>query len=247
MPELGARESSSPRGLGQISALTFDCYGTLIDWEAGILAVLKPWSSRASITASDDALLAHFADAEHAAEAAAPTAAYRDILRDVMKRIGHATGAAVTGADERMLAESVGDWPAFGDTVEALVRLKRGRSLIIVSNVDRVSFERTAARLGVVFDAVVTAEGVGAYKPDRRMFDAALGVVDSLRVERDQHMHVAQSLFHDIEPAQALGIRTCWVDRRGGRAGGATRAPMGDATPEVTVRSLTELAELIDG
>lgn len=229
--------------LSRISALTFDCYGTLIDWERGILAALRPWTQRERIGIDDGELLALFAKAEPAAECSAPTAPYPEILRDVSRRIGENLSVEVRDIDAERLAQSVGDWPVFADTVDALTRLKSHCKLVIVSNVDRDSFSRTAAKLEVEFDAVVTAQEVGAYKPDRRMFDAAIAVVESLGVPRDGHMHVAQSLYHDIEPAGALGIRTCWVDRKGGKGGGATRSPVVPAKPDLTVGSLIELAD----
>jgi 2-haloacid dehalogenase len=231
--------------LSRISALTFDCYGTLIDWERGILAVLRSWAERVDVKIGDDELLALFAQAEPAAERSSPASAYPEILRDVLRRIGEQLSVEFLNSDAARLAASVGDWPAFPDTVDALVRLKSRCKLIIVSNVDRDSFSRTAKKLGVEFDAVITAQQIGAYKPDRRMFDAAIRAVESLGVSHDGHLHVAQSLYHDIEPAGALGISTCWVDRRGGLAGGATRSPVAGAKPDLTVRSLKELADLI--
>jgi len=231
--------------LSRISALTFDCYGTLIDWERGILDVLRPWAEKVGVKIGDDELLALFAQAEPAAEESAPASAYTEILKDVLRRIGEELSVEVQASDGDRLAASVGDWPAFPDTVDALVRLKSRCKLVIVSNVDRDSFSRTAEKLGVEFDAVITAQEIGAYKPDRRMFDAATKAVERLGVSRDGHLHVAQSLYHDIEPAGALGIRTCWVDRRGGSAGGATRSPVAAANPDLTVGSLKELADLI--
>ncbi len=233
---------SDPAWLGDIRALTFDCYGTLIDWETGILGALRPWADRAKLDISDEELLAHFARAESASERATPAAAYREILRDTMRRIGESTGAATTTDDEDALAESVGDWPAFADTNEALARLGKRCALVIVSNVDSVSLGRTLPRLGVSFDAFVIAELVGAYKPDRRMFDAARAALDTLGVAPGEHLHVAQSLHHDIAPASKLGWRTCWVDRRRGRAGGATPPPSAPVTPGFVVASLEELA-----
>ncbi len=236
---------SEPAWLGEISVLTFDCYGTLIDWEAGIIAVLRPWAERAKLDINDEELLAHFARAESAAERESPASVYREILRDTMRKIGAATRSATTSHDEDALAESVGDWPAFDDTPGALARLGVRCKLMIVSNVDCVSLGRTLPRLGAEFAAYVTAEMVGAYKPDRRMFDAARASLETLGVAPGAHLHVAQSLHHDIAPASALGWRTCWVDRRGGRAGGATPAPGAPVKPDLVVASLEELAILM--
>lgn len=236
---------TDPAWLGGIRALTFDCYGTLIDWGSGIISVLRPWAERAKLNISDEELLAHFARAESAAQRESPASVYREILRDTMRRIGAETRCATTTHDEDALAESVGDWPAFDDTPGALARLGARCKLMIVSNVDCVSLGRTLPRLGAEFAAYVTAEMVGAYKPDRRMFDAARASLGTLGVSPDEHLHVAQSLHHDIAPASALGWRTCWVDRRGGRAGGATPAPGAPVAPDLAVRSLDELALLM--
>jgi len=163
--------------------LTFDCYGTLIDWETGILAVLRPWANRARISATDAELLGAFGETESAAEHDLPQALYPDVLRETHSRIAKHFNAAqdLTAAD--LLGRSVGDWPAFPDTSEALKRLQRRFKLIVVSNVDRESFARSQKKLGIVFDAVVTAEEVGAYKPDAKMFRRALEVAKQFGAE----------------------------------------------------------------
>jgi len=225
--------------------LTFDCYGTLIDWEAGILATLCPWAQRAGVSADDAALLTAFASAEAAAEHASPGALYPDILRDAHSRIAQHFHAPPDAAAANALAESVGDWPAFRDTREALARLHRRFKLVIVSNVDRASFARTQSRLGVPFDAVITAEEVGAYKPDLRMFRRTLEVAADWKIAPQQVLHVAQSLFHDHVPAKSLGLSTVWVRRpsRGNSQLGATRDPGVAVQPDLTVQSLAELAD----
>ncbi len=231
--------------LAPFKALTFDCYGTLIDWESGILAVLRPWAARHGIAASDDRLLAAFATAESACEAATPGALYRDILRAAHARIAAHWGEAADAIEADTLAESVGSWPAFPDTIATLEKLKRRHKLIIVSNVDRASFARTQKTLVVPFDAVVTAEEVGAYKPDLRMFRRALEVISKWGIRPQEILHVAQSLYHDHVPAKSLGLATVWVDRRHGRAGwGATPRPAENVTPDLVVRTLADLAAL---
>jgi 2-haloacid dehalogenase len=227
--------------------LTFDCYGTLIDWEAGILAVLKPWATRAGISVDDAGLLAAFAEAESAAEHNSPGALYPEILRSTYARIaGHFRAAADAGSADA-LAQSVGDWPPFADTREALDRLHRRYKLMIVSNVDRASFARTQKQIGVTFDGVVTAEEVGAYKPDPGMFRRAMEVAATWGATPQQILHVAQSLYHDHVPAKALGLSTVWV-RRPSRRGefGATRDPGVTVQPDLTVHSLAELADAVD-
>ncbi len=224
--------------------LTFDCYGTLIDWEAGILAVLHPWAERNHVRAFDDELLVAFGEAESAQEHETPQAVYREILRGAMARLARRFGKAASAADRNALALSVGDWPAFPDTVESLRALRRWHKLMVVSNVDKASFARTAPKLGVPLDGLVTAEEVGAYKPDERMFRRALEVAAGWGIPPAEILHVAQSLFHDMVPAKRLGLATVWVDRRAGRPGGATPKAEGSVTPDLRVTSLRELVEI---
>ena len=230
--------------LRDFRVLTFDCYGTLIDWETGILAVLRPWAARAGIAEDEAALLAAFAEAESAAQAGRPSALYPDILRDTHARIAAKFGAEPDPAAAAALGDSVGDWPAFPDSPAALAQLKQWHKLVIVSNVNRDSFAKSRKKLGVEFDAIVTAEEVGAYKPDPRMFHRALEVAESLGASPQQVLHVAQSLFHDHVPARKLGLATVWVRRPSPRAKfGAARDPGEAVSPDWTVGSLAELVE----
>lgn len=230
--------------MGPFRALTFDCYGTLIDWETGILSALRPWATRSGVNAADEALLAAFAASESAEERADPGANYRDILRRVMTRLGVELGGSVTDADREALAGGVGSWPAFPDSAEALRRLKSRHRLIITSNVDRASFAGSASQLGDPFDAVITAEDVGSYKPALGHFVRAEALMRERGwiTDRSQWLHVAQSLYHDHVPAKALGLTTAWIDRRGGRSGGATPEASG-VSPDIVCRSLAELAD----
>lgn len=234
------------RPLDEFRVLTFDCFGTLIDWETGILAVLRPWAKEQGVEADDEALLAAFARAEPAEQAACPSASYRDVLRGAMRRLAADLGARATAADADRLAASVGEWPAFVDTPEALRRLRARASLVIVSNVDAESFAGALPKLGVELDAIVTAEETGAYKPDIRMFRRTLETVAELGVKPRDHLHVAQSLFHDIVPAQALGIATCWIDRRAGRPGGATPELEKPVRPDHIFTTVEGLADAVD-
>lgn len=232
--------------LTDFKALTFDCYGTLIDWELGLLSVLQPWVARHRIEVSGDRLLELFATAETACEREMPAQPYPKILCAVQRRIGEQLTAHASDADCEVLAKSVGEWPPFPDTVKALKELKRTYRLAIISNVDRASFARTNRRLEVKFDAIITAADVGAYKPDHRMFERAFAVLADMGIERNEILHVAQSLYHDHIPAQALGLTTVWVDRRHGLAGwGATAAPGVGVKPDLVVRSLADLAALV--
>ena len=231
--------------LGDFSALTFDCYGTLIDWEAGILAALRPWTTAHGVEVGDEELLAAFGRAESRREAADPTAPYPRILAGVLEDLAEAFGATVSGEEARAFGDSVKDWPVFPDTPEALAYLKRHYKLVIVSNVDRASFHHSNAKLGVTFDAIVTADDAGAYKPAHNHFHLALARLAEMGVPKDRVLHVAQSLYHDHVPAQQLGLRTMWVNRRSqGREGGATPAAPVPVTPDGEVPTLAALADL---
>lgn len=231
----------------QFKALTFDCYGTLIDWETGILSVLRPWAARNALTVADDGLLSAFARYEPVCERNTPGSIYPDVLRNVYRKIAEEFGVAAIPDDADALAQSVGDWPAFTDTPAALKTLQSRFKLVIVSNVDRASFERTNQKLGITFDAIVTAEEVGAYKPDHRMFERAHQTIESTGIHKNEILHVAQSLYHDHVPAKELGMTTLWVDRRGGKEGGATLPPDSPVTPDFTVVSMADAAKLLCG
>jgi 2-haloacid dehalogenase len=231
--------------LARFRVFTFDCYGTLIDWEAGILAALGPWLRGAGIDGDERALLEAFAEAESAVQQESPRALYPEILRQVQARMAEHFGVPPDLAAAEVLASSVGDWPPFADTRAALERLQRRHKLVIVSNVDRASFARSERQMGIAFDAVVTAEEVGAYKPDLRMFRRALDVAAGLGAAPDEVLHVAQSLFHDHLPAKQLRLTTVWVRRASPRAGlGATRDPGRPVWPDAVISTLTQLAEM---
>lgn len=215
-------------------ALTFDCYGTLIDWGAGIVGHLQPLLLARDAHVIDDFLLEFFAETEP--EAQQDGVAYADVLREVLRRLGDRLAFSPTKAMLDAFADSAGDWEPFPDTVAALGRLGGTADLAIVSNVDNAIFERTAAKLGTRFKHVITAEDVGCYKPDRRMFDAARQALGGTRI-----LHVAQSLYHDIAPAAALGLDTVWI-QRGNNAARRVRA-----SPTWTFHSLAEFAEAFVG
>lgn len=231
--------------LSAFRAMSFDCYGTLIDWEAGILAALHPWLEASGLAISDEEILAAFSEAEPQAERARPQTLYPEILRAVVKRMARTLGIEANVVVREGLANSVGNWPAFADSAEALRRLKRRYKLIILSNVDRASMARSRQLLGVEFDAVYTAEDIGSYKPDPRNFDYLLSHAKSdLGLEPEQILHVAQSLYHDHVPAKKKGLTTCWIDRRAEKEGsGAAKRPETPVEPDFTFQSLTELAD----
>jgi 2-haloalkanoic acid dehalogenase type II len=224
-------------------AISFDCYGTLIDWEAVLAAVLGPWARSRGVALDDEALLAAYAAHEERAEASYPRELYPAILRRSLAGLGQQLGAEVTDSDARRLAGSVPDWPAFTDSPAALVSLGRQFKLIILSNVDRSSFAGSRPRLGANFDSVLTAEDIGCYKPSPRNFEALLAEARRLGVGEGRLLHAAQSLFHDHVPAQRAGLRTVWINRRRGRPGwGATPAPLCDVTPDWEFPSMAAFA-----
>ena len=236
------------RPLSDFTTLTFDCYGTLIDWERGILAELRPWADRHRVAATDDALLEAFATAESAVEAEHPVWRYPQILEEVLRRLSAHWQMASSEAEALEFGMSVGRWPAFPDSPDALAYLKQHYKLVILSNVDHASFAKSNARLGVAFDRVITAQDVGRYKPDLRNFRYALDdIARTLGTTPTQVLHTAQSIFHDVVPAKSLGLATMWVNRRRIQGGwGATPAPAGGdaATPDYEVGSMAEFAAL---
>jgi 2-haloacid dehalogenase len=222
--------------------LSFDCYGTLIDWETGILAALRPVLERHGVAVSDEQTLELYGKLESAAERA-PYRRYHDVLATVMDGFGARLGFAPATEERASLAASVGDWPPFPDTVEALRALARRFRLVILSNIDDDLFARSARHLGVDFAAVITAEQVGSYKPDPRNFRTLL---ERLDIPPDRLLHVAQSLFHDVAPANALGLTTVWVNRRHDRPGSGATPPT-TAHPDPEVPDLQTLAHLTSG
>lgn len=232
--------------LTAFQALSFDCYGTLIDWEAGLAGVLSPWARSAGVDLDDEALLAAYSRHEAEAEAGYPQEPYPEILARSMRALGDELGAPVSPEDARRLARSVPDWPAFADSADALTALSQRFKLIILSNVDRDSFAASNNRLGVQFSCVITAEDVGSYKPSPRNFEALLAESTRLGVDDGKLLHVAQSLFHDHVPAQQVGLRTAWINRRKGRLGwGATPAPAAPVVPDWEFPSLAALADAV--
>jgi 2-haloacid dehalogenase len=233
--------------LADFRALSFDCYGTLIDWEAGMAAVLGPWAREAGLDLDDEGLLAAYADQEAAVERDQPTARYPDVLAAAFRRTGEALGRPVDDAWARRLAGSLPDWPAFPDSADALASLATHYRLFVVSNVHRAGFAASNRRLRGDFTAVITAEDAGAYKPADNHFQALVRTLDGLGIARGELLHVAQSLFHDHVPARRAGIRSVWINRRHDRPGwGATPRPSGEVAYDLELTSLAELAAAAD-
>jgi putative hydrolase of the HAD superfamily len=233
--------------LSDFEALSFDCYGTLIDWEAGLSAVLVPWARERGLTLTGEQLLTVYADSEAAVEAEHPVRLYPDVVARSMQLLGTALGAEVTSEDATRLAGSVPDWPAFPDSHDALLALGKRFKLIILSNVDRASFAASSTRLGAEFASVITAQDVGSYKPHQANFDALTAEAARLGIGPGKLLHVAQSLFHDHVPAKQAGLPTVWINRRHDRPGwGATPQPNAPVTPDWEFPSMAAFAAAAD-
>ena len=230
--------------LDDFKILTFDCYGTLIDWETGMIAALKPLTDRAARPLGRDEILAAHARHELAQQVQTPTRLYRDLLAVVYKRLGEEWGVPASWEECVAYGRSIGDWPAFADSVEALRYLKQHYRLVILSNVDNASFARSNARLGVTFDAVMTAEDIGTYKPSLANFEYMIARLAGMGLDRNDVLHTAESLFHDHGPANRIGLKSCWIHRRHAAGGfGATREPADMPHTDFRFTSMAELAE----
>ena len=200
----------------QFSTLTFDCYGTLIDWESGIWDALQPLLMHNRVDRVDRRLgLENFAIMETAQEAETPGLVYPDLLVRVHRRMASALGLETTAELDAAFGRSVPHWPAFPDTADALRRLKKHFNLVILSNVNRDGFAASNRKLGVTFDAIYTAEDIGSYKPDPANFEYLLArLPQDLGVDPKGILHTAQSLHHDHRQARAFGLANAWIDRQ---------------------------------
>jgi 2-haloacid dehalogenase len=225
----------------QFEVLSFDCYGTLIDWERGMLRALKAVLFNHDIVIeSDNQILKTFAESESSQESGSYLK-YRQILKNVVKSFGAQLNFTPTEAELSSLAESIQDWEPFPDTVEALKALKKRYKLAIISNVDDDLFAYTAKKLKVDFDWIVTAEQVKSYKPSLQNFEVA---IQRMGISPDKLLHVAQSIYHDIVPVKNMGLSAVWVNRRQGKEGfGATLAASGK--PDLEVPDLKTLVSIM--
>ncbi len=237
--------------LTDFPALTFDCYGTLIDWESGIWDALQPLlMTNPGHTVVRAAALEAFALEESRQEAETPDLLYPELLRQIHPLIARRLGLeAVVGQAERF-GRSVRYWPAFPDTADALRRLKKHFKLVILSNIDRAGFAASNEKLGVEFDAIYTAEDIGSYKPARRNFEHMLHGLDTkFGFGKTEILHTAQSLFHDHVPARGFGLACAWIDRQGlsgsDRWGATARV---QERPEVQFRftSMVKMADAVE-
>jgi 2-haloacid dehalogenase len=223
----------------RFDALTFDCYGTLIDWEAGIADGLGGVLRAHGVEAPVDSILERFARHEASLEAG-PYRPYREVLAAALKAVCGELGVEPTMAEADAFGGSVGEWPAFPDSADALAQLHGRFGLGVITNCDDDLFAASSRRLGLTFDWVVTAQQAGRYKPNPRGFELAF---ERIGLPTSRILHVAQSLFHDHVTAKRLGLSTVWVNRRHDRPGpGAT--PPAEARPDLTVPDMATLAEL---
>lgn len=211
--------------LTDFKILTFDCYGTLIDWESGMIEALKPLTSRVPGLTRNAILEAH---GRHEAmqQIRTPTKLYRDVLATVYKRMAEEWDVQASWEECQAYGVSVKDWPAFSDSSGALQYLKKYYKLAILSNVENALFAHSLKKLGVEFDAIYTAEDIGSYKPNPANFEYMLGHLAQRGIAKADILHTAESLFHDHKPANGFGLKTCWIYRRHNDEGfGATRDP----------------------
>jgi 2-haloacid dehalogenase len=231
----------------KFKAVTFDCYGTLIDWETGITQAVRPWVDAINPAIPTDLVITSFALHQAKHQQTRPTLLYPEVLARTWKDIERTFGWSEDLAHASAFAASVPNWPPFADTVESLKYLARFYKLVILSNVDNASLTETVRRqLQVPFEATVTAEDVASYKPGLPHFTRTFEQLAAKGIAKDEILHVAQSKHHDIRPGRELGLTTVWVNRRHDRPGsGATLAT--DAEPHLTVNSLAELVALHKG
>jgi 2-haloacid dehalogenase len=237
--------------LSDFQALTFDCYGTLVDWESGLLAALQGLITCSPRRRVREEVLSDYAAQEQEQQSSSPTMKYSDLLAVVYKRLSENWGAPAPWAECTTFAATLRMWEPFPDTIAALRYLKSHYKLYILSNVDNESFSHTSRRLGVRFDGIMTAEDIGSYKPNLRNFEYMLGRLRSQGIEKSRILHVAQSLVHDHVPAQELGIASCWINRQHGQIG-AIGEVASRARADFTFATLADFAaahrvETVDG
>jgi 2-haloalkanoic acid dehalogenase type II len=230
--------------LTDYKVLTFDCYGTLIDWETGIFTAMQPLLALMEGDPGRDAALEVFAHYETAQESATPGMLYPELLAEVHANMRAHWSVSGSAELDGHFGRSVENWPAFPDSAQALAYLKQHYQLVILSNIDRGSFAASNEKLGVEFDAIYTAEDIGSYKPDPRNFEYMLEHLKQRRVDKGDILHTAQSLHHDHVQATAFGLATNWIDRRHDAEGfGATVAPQQDVRIDFHFPSMAAFAE----
>ena len=231
--------------LSDFKVLTFDTYGTLIDWESGIYNALLPLSAKCATELSRDEILQNFAQVESTQQAATPTMVYSELLSRVYQTLASQWQIEITEAEQLKFGQSVKDWPAFADSASSLQYLKKYFKLVTLTNCDRISYQGSNARLQIDFDAIYTAQDVGCYKPDPKNFEYMLKHLKSeFGFEKHEVLHTAQSLFHDHVQAKEFGLATAWIDRRHDVDGwGATAVPPKVVSTDFRFNSMAEMVK----
>ena len=239
---------SAHEAVAGVQAVALALHGTLLDRDAGIVAALRPWAERHGIAANTSGLLDAFARHEPVRLRENPEQRYPEVLELVFEDIARDFGITPAGGDAAAFGEAVSDWPLFAESAEALTALQRRVRVAVIANIDRASFTAIGARLGVQPDILVPAADAGAFKPEHAPIEMGVDWLSEIGVGFDGVLYAGQSLYHDIAPAAALGLRTCWIDRQGqgeGGAWGAAPAPSGEVRPDLRVHTLAELAALL--
>lgn len=224
--------------------LAFDVYGTLIDWESGMVNALRPLTDKLGGKMARDEILEAHAYHESTTQRWTPAKKYSDLLATVYRRLAEEWGVEVTWEECRAYGLSVQQWPAFDDSRDALRYLKQHFKLVVLTNTDNTSFSGSNARLGVTFDGVYTAEDIGSYKPADRNLTYMLETLARQGIGKDDILHTAESMFHDHAPANKHGLANCWIYRRHDKTGfGATMNPGEMPSYNFRFNSMAELVE----
>lgn len=230
--------------LSDFDAVTFDVYGTLIDWEPSIIAFLGDWATRDGVTAGDEDLLMAFDRARAEIQKIRPALLYPDVLRRCFARIAAEYGLTADDELREKFARSPHTWPAYADTHAGLSALQARAKIGALSNIDNASLKSSCRKMDIDFDIVITAERVGAYKPDWPHFNTGIADITALGIPRERILHVGQSLRADITPANKLGLKCAWIHRPG-RLLGLSGEGAAEARPDLTVSTLAELVAAI--
>ena len=232
--------------LTDFRVLSFDCYGTLIDWQTGITLGLQPLLVRTGKAWGRDQVLEAFARHEAAQESETPSTIYSELLGIVQTRMAKDWGVEPRAEESKAFGKSIRDWPAFGDSPGALQYLKQHYKLAILSNVDRKSFRASSARLQVEFDYIFTAQDIGSYKPNPRNFEYMIQTLGEAGFQKHEILHTAESLFHDHAPANQAGLASAWIYRRQTKQGfGATHPPATMPKYDFRFGSMAEMARAV--
>ena len=210
---------------------TFDCYGTLVDWNAGIRAELEKLFG----VARADELLGRYHELEPKIQAGNPGASYREVLTIALERLAAETGFTLPEGEGSVLAHALPSWPVFEDVRPGLTEARnRGWRLGILSNTDRDLIDASIDALGVPFETAIVAGEIGSYKPAHRHWEV---FYEQTGADPAGHVHIAQSIYHDIAPAAELGIPSIWINRLG---------EPDDARPARTLSGVAHLADALD-